>query len=145
MEAVSAITAFDAMVLIIVGLSAVIGFARGFSTEILTLAAWAGAIFATLYGLGWGVAEFGRRFISPDALADIITAVALFFITLFLFKYLAGFVGKSVKSSVVGFLDRSLGALFGIIRGVLVTAAIYLVLDFILTDDRMEKWTAPDK
>ncbi len=141
MDTISAITAFDALVLVIVGLSAVIGFARGFSTEILTLAAWAGAIFATLYGLSWGVTDFGRSFISPDALSDVVTAVTLFFLTLFLFKYLAGFIGRSVKSSAIGFLDRSLGALFGIIRGVLVTAAIFLVLDFILTDDRMEAWT----
>lgn len=133
-------TGFDYLVFAVLGLSGILGILRGFTTEVLTLAAWAGAIFLALYGYGWGAAGFARSFINPDALADFITIIVLFVGGLIAFKMLAAFIGGKIKTSPVGVLDRSLGAFFGLARGVLILALAYLMLTFFIAEDRHPDW-----
>ena len=129
MENVSDVTAFDAAILFLVALSALIGFRRGFVTEILTLAAWGGAIATTLYGL---VPFSGmiRDFVRPDFIADIIALVILFFASLVLLKLAASWIGDNVRSSYVGALDRAMGTLFGLMRGALLVSFAYLIFSY---------------
>lgn len=124
METLS-ITAFDVAVLAVIGLSLVFAFVHGFVSELLGLLAWGGAIFLTIFGYAWG-ADFTRQYVSPDFVADLVTLVALFIASLMVLKLLATFIGDRVRQSNVGFLDRSLGALFGVLRGILVVSAVYL-------------------
>ena len=77
MDSMSDVTAFDATILFFVSISALIGFRRGFVTEILTLAAWGGAVAVTLYGL-LAFSPLMRCFVHPDVLAAIIALVILF-------------------------------------------------------------------
>lgn len=131
MDAFANMTAFDAVILIIMGFSAITGFAKGFSTEVLSLGAWVGAAFITLYGVD-PVTSYMEAYIQPAMLAGVISVVGLFVLSLAILKMLAGFVGDSVKSSAVGALDRSLGALFGLIRGLLIVFAAYLVFSYMV-------------
>ncbi|MFC4347722.1 CvpA family protein [Kordiimonas lipolytica] len=119
------LTAFDVAVLVIVGLSTLLAFGRGFATVALSFGAWAGALLATIFGLEI-VKPYGRDLISPPELADFITLATLFFITLFVLKQLAEFIGRTIKESPVGLLDRSLGALFGLLRGLVIVSVLYL-------------------
>ncbi|TNE60627.1 MAG: CvpA family protein [Alphaproteobacteria bacterium] len=121
----STLTAFDAAVLLIVGLSALFAFGRGFVTVALSFAAWAGALVATVFGLEFAK-PYVRDLVSPPELADIITLALLFFVTLFVLKRIAEMVGGMVKDSPVGFLDRSLGAAFGLLRGMVIVSVLYL-------------------
>jgi membrane protein required for colicin V production len=61
-----------------------------------------------------------------DELADIISFVALFFVGLFILKQIASWVGTAVKTSFAGMLDRSLGALFGMLRGFVIICIVYM-------------------
>lgn len=144
MEAFSTLTAFDVVILLILGGSAIVGMLRGFSTEVLTLAAWGGAIFATLYG----VVPFSyilRSVVQPNMLADTITAIVLFMATLAIFKIIAGMIGNGIKSSTIGVLDRSLGTLFGLMRGLLIVFAGFLMLSFILPENKQPDWIVEAK
>ena len=78
---VSSLTAFDIGVLVIVGLSTLLAFGKGFATVALSFGAWIGAFLAVTFGFT-AVQPYGRDLISPPELADIITLVAVFFITL---------------------------------------------------------------
>ncbi len=120
----STLTAFDVGVLVIIGLSTILAFGRGFATVALSFAAWAGALMATVFGFTMAK-PYGRDLISPPELADLITLAALFFVTLFVLKQLAEFIGRTIKESPVGFLDRSLGALFGLLRGLVIVSVAY--------------------
>ncbi len=131
MEAFGGMTAFDAIILIIMGFSAIMGFSRGFSTEVLVLVAWVGAVFITLYGVD-PATQYVELYVQPAMLAGIITVVGVFVLSLALLKMLAGFIGDKIKSSVVGALDRSLGALFGLLRGLLIVFAGYLVFSYVV-------------
>lgn len=134
-----ALTAFDIAVLAIVGLSAIFAFGRGFATVALSFGAWAGALVATVFGFTL-VKPYGRDLISPPELADIITLVVLFFATLFILKQIAEMIGGMIKDSPVGFLDRSLGALFGLLRGLVIVAALYLGFDKLFPASSQPDW-----
>lgn len=118
------LTAFDIAVLVIIGLSAIFAFSRGFATVALSLLAWVATILAVVF-VGELVTPYLRPYVEPEWLADTLTYAGLFIGALFLLKWLAGLIGGAIKNSPVGFLDRSLGALFGLLRGMVLVSALY--------------------
>ncbi|NVJ98077.1 MAG: CvpA family protein [Alphaproteobacteria bacterium] len=133
------LTAFDVAVLVIVGLSTLMAFGRGFATVALSFAAWAGALMGTVLGLEFAK-PYGRQLINQTELADFVTVVVLFFLILFMLKHVAEFIGKTIKDSPVGFLDRSLGALFGLLRGLVIVSIVYLGFSKLYGTDDQPDW-----
>lgn len=121
---VSSLTAFDIGVIMLVGLSTLFAFGKGFATVALSLGAWVGAFAAVIFGYTFAE-PYGQDLISPPELANIITIIALFFVTLLILKQVANLVGGAIKSGPIGFLDRSLGALFGLLRGMVIVSLLY--------------------
>lgn len=133
------ITSFDILVLIVLGVSAIYGFGRGFTLETLSLGAWVGAIIATLYLLP--VAQpLMRDFLDPPGFADTVTVILLGVVTLIIFKILANVISRAIKSSAIGPLDRSMGALFGVVRGLLIVCVAYLVTTWIIPQKNLPDW-----
>jgi membrane protein required for colicin V production len=133
------ITSFDILVLIVLGVSAIYGFGRGFTLEILSLGAWVGAIIATLYLLP--VAQpLMRDFLDPPGFADTVTVILLGVVTLIIFKILANVISRAIKSSAIGPLDRSMGALFGVVRGLLIVCVAYLFTTWIIPQKNLPDW-----
>ncbi len=136
-------TGFDIIVFAIIGLSTVLAFARGFTTVALSFASWVGALLAVIFGYAL-VQPYARAYISPVELADFTAIGGLFLIALIVLRVIANQVGSAVKDSPVGFLDRSLGALFGFLRGAVVVSVAYLILVAVLRDDQPD-WIADAK
>ncbi len=103
-----------------------IAIARGFTTEALSLVAWVGALFVTLQGHPI-LFPYVVDLVQPDFMASMITYAALGIVSLIIFKFIAGIIGKTIKESHIGALDRGLGVLFGIARGMLVISFAYLL------------------
>ena len=120
----SDLTAFDIGVLVLVGLSTLFAFSKGFATVALSLAAWIGAFAAVTFGFVF-VEPYGQELISPPELANIITIIVLFFVSLLVFKQVASLIAGMIKSGPAGFLDRSMGALFGLLRGMVIVSLLY--------------------
>jgi len=133
----SSLTAFDIGVLVVIGLSTLLAFGKGFATVALSLGAWIGAFAAVIFGYTF-VEPYGQDLISPPELANIITIVALFFVTLLILKQLANLIGGAIKSGPIGFLDRSLGALFGLVRGIVIVSLLYFGFVKIFPDKDVE-------
>ena len=133
----NSLTAFDIGVLIIIGLSTLMAFGKGFATVALSLGAWFGAFAAVIFGYTF-VEPYGQDLISPPELANIITIIVLFFVTLLVLKQVASLVGGAIKSGPVGFLDRSLGALFGLVRGAVIVSLLYFGFTKIFPDKDVE-------
>lgn len=124
MDISTPLTAFDVAVLVIIGLSMVMAFSRGFATVALSLGAWVVTILGVVFA-GELITPYLRPYVEPEWLADTITYSSLFIGGLFLLKWLAGLIGGAIKNSPVGFLDRSLGALFGLLRGMVLVSALF--------------------
>lgn len=126
----------DFAVIIIIGLSILIGIVRGATREVLGIAGWVGAFAIVFYGLPL-FRPLGRTYIQNPMLADAVVAGILFVISLTFFILISRLISSSVKSSVLSGFDRSLGLLFGFIRGGLVICLAYLSMSFFYSTDKI--------
>ena len=134
------INAFDAIVLAVILLSALIALLRGFVKEVLSLAAWAGAVLVTLWGFALARPYF-RTFIDNQLLADVATGLALFVLSLIVFAMVAHGTSALVRrSSSLTAVDRSLGFVFGIFRGALLLGLGWLALAWAIPSEKRPDW-----
>ena len=127
MSAFNALTALDVVVLLLIVVGGMAGFARGFVTEVLSLLAWVAAFFAVrlLYPAGQAIALHVTH---TDAGAAILAFAVIFLTTFIAFRMVAAELGDRTRSSIVGPVDRVLGLGFGTFKGLLFASVIYLVL-----------------
>jgi len=112
---------FDVVVLIILIISMLYAASRGFLREAISIAALLFATIVTLFV--WGQYRFAARdFISPTWLADGALLVGVFFLTYLIMALIMSKIGKSITGKESGFLDRILGAAFGVARGLIIAA-----------------------
>lgn len=130
----------DLLVVAIVGASAVFAVYRGFVAETLSIFAWAAAAFATLY-FAPAAAPLLSGSMSPIA-AQVVAYVAVFLLVLIPLSFISARFSDSVQSSSVGPLDRSLGAVFGIIRGLILIAMAYILFTLIVPVKKQPEWIA---
>ena len=111
-------TWFDYAVLGIVGLSVLLAAYRGVVREIAALAGWAAAV--VLSGL---YAQQLAQWL-PVALSPMLKAVVAYLVIFLSVLLVAGLAGmllaKLFRVAGLGFTDRAVGALFGLVRGVLI-------------------------
>ena len=132
------VTWADLVIVGIVVISAIFATYRGFVRETLTIFAWAAAAFATLY--------FGHYAIPlmKDHFSPLVAQIAAYSIVFLLVLLPLSFVGyrfsKGVQDSPVGTLDRSLGAAFGILRGLAIVALAYIVFSLVIPVRAQPRW-----
>lgn len=122
------LTALDIVVLVLIGGGAVLGVLRGFVTEILSLFAWAAAIFA-LKLLHTPATHALTGFTGSGGGAAVLAFVLIFGLVFFGGKLVAGSLGRRTRQSVLGPVDRALGAGFGALKGLLIATIIFLALN----------------
>jgi membrane protein required for colicin V production len=123
------VNALDMAIAVVVLLSALVAYARGFVHSFLFVAAWVGAIFATFYGFAY-VQPYAHDLIKVRWAADIAAGASIFIVTLAILSLISQAIGRAVKDSALNVVDRSLGFLFGILRGVVLVCLAYLVVEW---------------
>ena len=121
-----AFTSVDLLVVAIVGVSMLFAIWRGFISETLSILAWLAAAFATLY-FGPYVAPIVSHLFSPAWLAWIVGYAGVFLFVLLPISFVSFRISERVQRSSVGPLDRSLGALFGVARGLVIVGGLYIL------------------
>ena len=131
-------TAFDFMVIGVVGLSMVAAFLRGFVRVFISLAAWIIAVVGAVRfaGVGGGMLpDFGET----PATRYVVAFVLILIGVLIVGSVVGYFLSRLVQAAGLGFLDRALGAIFGIARGLLM-AVILVLLAGVTAAPRMDWW-----
>ncbi|HEV2866711.1 MAG TPA: CvpA family protein [Allosphingosinicella sp.] len=123
-----ALTALDIVVVLLVGAGLVFGFLRGFVAEILSLFAWVLAVMALRY-FHAPVVELLRGPVGSGAW--LLAFVIVFGLVFVLGKLASRRLGGRVRNSVVGPIDRILGAGFGVLKGLIGATLLYLALNFV--------------
>jgi len=131
--------AVDLIIIAILLVSALLAFSRGFLRELFSVAGWVGAIFATLYGFSYAK-PYARQWISTDVLADATTGLVIFIATLIALTLISNVLTDQVRDSALGAMDRSLGFLFGLFRGVIIVCLAYLLVAWILPKEEQPEW-----
>ena len=118
-------TALDMALLLLMGGMAIAGFLRGFVQEVLSLLAWFVAVIAVRLFLA-PVTDLVGVWIGAGAAASMLAFAGLFALTFFAGKLLARAMGQRVRTSVIGSVDRVLGAGFGLLKGLVVATVAFL-------------------
>jgi membrane protein required for colicin V production len=130
----------DGVLLLVMVISAILAFLRGFVQEFLGIAAWIGAGLGAFW-LQDGVAPFVEGTVEPRWLAEGIVIGSLFLIILVILKLLIHALAGKVQKSPLGGVDRSLGALFGLARGAVMGMLAYVLAGLVFP--AVDQWPEP--
>ncbi len=123
-------TGFDFALLGILGGSTLLGVIRGLIKELLSLVAFGLAFLAAIW---WGPSLAGISLLnwaSNEYLRLGISYAALFVLTLLAVGLLNMALSAMIKSTGLSPADRGLGAMFGLIRGVLLVLVLVVIAGY---------------
>src|ERR1044071_5425866 len=138
------ITILDIILLGVMLISALLAMIRGFMREILSIAAWAIAAVATLYAYA-KLLPYAKSYFSNDILATIVVVGATFLVTLLIVSVITVRFSDMVLDSRIGALDRTLGFLFGLARGLIIVVIAFLFFAWLVPDRSQPEWVRSAK
>ena len=115
----------DILIAVAIVISIVIGLVRGFIKEAISLASLLAAIWAALY-FGPSVGDISGSWLNSEELQNWFGRILVFAVILSIGGLLGWGLAKLVRMSVLSGMDRFLGSLFGVVRGVLLVALFVL-------------------
>ena len=119
------ITWLDIVLLSVMLISGILAMIRGFMREVLSIAAWGAAAVATalLYNRLLPIAKAN---ISSDIVATGAVIGGVFLITLLVVSIITVRISDMILDSRIGALDRTLGFLFGLGRGLIIVVVAFV-------------------
>lgn len=117
---------FDVFLLTVIGFSMIVGFARGFIREALGLMAWATAFFLAFQNFAWPYTLL-RPWIADETMLQIASQLVVFCGSLVILLFIVQWISYTIQNSLAQSVDRSLGIVFGILRGCLLICGGYLI------------------
>lgn len=137
-------TFVDGGVALVIIISALLAYSRGFVREALAIAGWiAAAIVAFLFApqvqpLVKEVPVVGGFLSDSCELSMIAGFAAIFALTLVIASFFTPLFSSLVQRSVLGGLDQGAGFLFGVLRGVLLVAIAFFVYETVVTSQDIQ-------
>lgn len=122
--------AIDILVLVAIGGCAILGLMRGFVLETLSLIAWVLAIFAIRL-FHSPVADLLSAFVGSTSGAAVLALILVFGVTFGIGKLIAHAIGRRTRQSVLGPVDRVLGAGFGAVKGLIGATLVFLAFSLV--------------
>lgn len=119
-------TPFDLAIVGVILLSTLLAFVRGVIREVIALVSWVvgfAAAFAFAPALGAIIPEIPGY----PAVRYLIAFAAILIAALVAGALIAGPLARIIRAAGLGFVDRFLGSIFGVVRGVLLVVAFVLV------------------
>jgi membrane protein required for colicin V production len=133
------ITLLDIILLVVMLISGLLAMIRGFMREILSIGAWGIAALVTLYSFN-KLTPIAQQYIASDTLAKGVTVVGVFLLTLLLVSIVTVRISDMILDSRVGALDRSLGFLFGLGRGLIIVVVAFLFFAWLVPTKAQPTW-----
>ena len=140
-----ALTAFDAVAIVIVIVSTLMALARGFMRELATLGAFIAAIAAAFFARKFFVGPLTD--ILPDTapawLPDVIIFVTAFLLIYVIVAWFGANLSKSIQGvDGIGLLDRLAGGVFGFARGGVVLVFFVYLLNLAMDEDQIPEFVS---
>ena len=138
------ITLLDIILLGVMLVSAILAMIRGFMREVLSIAAWVVAAVATLYAYS-KLLPYAKAYFNNDIIAAAAVIGGTFLVTLIVVSVITVRFSDMVLDSRVGALDRTLGFLFGLARGLLIVVVCYLLGSWLVPERTQPDWVRQAK
>jgi membrane protein required for colicin V production len=136
---IMSITLLDIVLIIVMLISGLLAMVRGFMREILSITAWVLAAAVTLYAYA-KLLPYARQYFNSDLIAAIAVVGGVFLGTLLVVSVLTIRVSDMVLDSRVGALDRTLGFLFGLGRGLIIVVVAFQFFTWLVPDHSQPQW-----
>lgn len=129
----------DVILILIMLISAFLAMLRGLTREMLSIMSWAIAALAALFFYQL-YKERVRALIEPQMLADGVLIASVFLLTLLLVSLVTVRISDRVLDSRVGAVDRTLGFVFGLVRGLILVVIAYELIAAIVPKESLPRW-----
>lgn len=133
-------TKFDIIVILIIAASALIGFIRGGTRELITAFSFIAALLIALLALKV-TGPMGRALVDPDWAGVGLALIAVFLLVYIGLRVVGGFMAQRLhESGGLGSLDRTVGVGIGIVRALVVLGAFNLLYTAATPAARSPQW-----
>lgn len=129
----------DLAVITVVFVSGLLALLRGFTREVLAIVSWVAAAAAAYFFHPLAL-PYIKPYIAKDELALVASVAAVFFVALVLVSLVTVKVSDLILDSKVGALDRTLGFLFGAVRGALLAVVAFVFYTWLVPDANQPDW-----
>lgn len=124
MENIYGIDIFIGVVLVV---SALLSFSRGFISEMLGIGSWFVALIVAFYAMPY-LEPFVLNYVSKPLFANVLSLVVVSIVTLIVLTLICSKIETKVRKSVLNRLDHFLGFIFGIVRGIVILVLLYFLM-----------------
>ena len=138
------ITILDLILLAVMLVSGLLAMVRGFMREILSIAAWGAAALATLYSFS-KLLPTAKTYFNNDTVASVVVVAGVFVGTLVVVSVITVRISDMILDSRIGALDRTLGFLFGLARGLLIVVVAYEFFIWLVPEKQRPDWVQQAK
>jgi membrane protein required for colicin V production len=138
------ITILDLVLLAVMLISGLLAMVRGFMREVLSIAAWGAAALVTLYSYS-KLLPTAKTYFNSDTIASIAVVAGVFIGTLIIVSVITVRISDMILDSRIGALDRTLGFLFGLARGLLIVVVAYEFFIWLVPDKQRPDWVVGAK
>ena len=129
----------DLGLIVVVLISAFLAMLRGLTREVLAIASWGAAALAAIYLYPLAL-PYVKPYIAKDVIALAVAAAAVFFVTLIAVSLITIKLSDAILDSKIGALDRSLGFLFGAVRGLLLCVIAFVFFNWLVPAQTQPGW-----
>jgi membrane protein required for colicin V production len=126
----------DIFLIVVMLISGMLAMVRGLIREVLSIAGWAIAAGAALYAYA-KLLPSAKVYFNNDYLAIGVTVLGSFLLTLIIVSV--------ITVRISGALDRTLGFLFGLARGLLIVVVAFVFFDWLVPAKSQPTWVTNAK
>lgn len=138
------ITILDLILLGVMLISGLLAMVRGFMREVLSIAAWGAAAVVTLYSFP-KLLPTAKTYFTNDTVAAAVVVVGVFIGTLIIVSVITVRISDMILDSRIGALDRTLGFLFGLARGLLIVVVAFMFFSWLVPEKQRPDWVTGAK
>lgn len=133
------VTLLDLILISVMLISGVLAMVRGLLREVFSIVSWVAAAGVAAYFYPQ-LLPVTKQYITQDSVALAVTVAVLFLGTLLIVSIISARISDIVLDSRIGALDRTLGFMFGLARGLLVMVVAFLFFNWLVPDKSQPPW-----
>ena len=119
--------------------SSLLGLSRGFVKEFLSLTKWLLSLYIAFISFE-KTKVILSGFLKDTEILDLITAISVFVLAFLILTFIFNFLFKFLSIKKIGFIDKSLGCLFGFSRMILIFSILLIIYNDIFYNEKKPEW-----
>lgn len=133
-------TLFDLAVVLLLLVSGLVGFVRGATRELITVAAFLGGALAAVFALRF-TGPIARAAINPEWAGNAVAILIVFLAVYILLRVLGASLTKRIhQTKALGSVDRFAGIAVGAVRALVLIGVFHLVFHAATPVERLPTW-----